>query len=43
MDRIQEYNEGNLFGKENNLELKIISDGKIEYWMKIKYILVLSE
>ena len=35
MDLIEIYNQGNHFGKANNLELKIISEGKIEYAMQL--------
>ena len=36
MDLIDTYNSGNLFGKENNLELNIISKGHIEYSMQLE-------
>ena len=36
MDLIDIYNQNNLFGIENNLELKIISEGKIEYTMQLE-------
>ena len=36
MDLIEIYNQGNHFGKANNLELKIISEGKIEYTMQLE-------
>ena len=36
MDLIEVYNQSNLFGKENNLELKVIDKGHIEYLMKVE-------
>ena len=36
MNRLEEYNKGNLFGKENNLELKEVSKGKIKYTMQLE-------
>ena len=33
MDLIEKYNESNLFGKENNLILKVLGKGHIEYEM----------
>lgn len=36
MDLIEKYNETNLFGKENNLELKVVSPGHIEYTMALE-------
>lgn len=36
MDPIDKYNETNLFGKANNLELTIIEKGHIEYTMKLE-------
>jgi len=36
MDQIIKYNDGNLFGKENNLVLKILGKGHIEYTMQLE-------
>lgn len=36
MDLIEQYNQNNHFGKANNLQLKIISEGKIEYTMQLE-------
>ena len=36
MDLIDRYNESNLFGKENNLILKVLDKGHIEYQMKLE-------
>ncbi len=36
MDLIQAYTEGNSFGKENNLHLKVIEAGHIEYAMEVE-------
>lgn len=36
MDQIKRYNEGNLFGKENNLVLNILEKGHIEYTMQLE-------
>lgn len=35
MDLISQYNESNLFGKENNLVLKVLGKGYIEYTMQL--------
>lgn len=36
MNLISEYNKSNSFGKENNLTLKVISPGHIEYTMQVE-------
>ena len=36
MDLLEQYNQGNHFGKANNLKLKIISEGQIEYSMQLE-------
>ena len=36
MNLIDKYNEANLYGKANNLKLKVISKGHIEYRMQIE-------